>query len=257
MNADGKVYASRSVASAWFAALLALGGGCSAEQPAEEPLESGGATQAAPIPGGSAGTSTRGSATTNEFIDWGEQPSAGCEIGSQRSCACPSGATAGLQYCIGEGGEYSECGCPAAEATAFSPPQPIVVPPCGGVECAPYLEEDTQVGAKACCTTDNRCGSSSGFIFGAACVARGGDPGKPDPTCPNETPTFLDLKGCCRSDGQCGLSIDAVNNWDAGCIERTHMAQLVNDGSGERDLLALLTFVPSPKQSYAPIACTP
>lgn len=211
---------------------------------------------AIPPAAGSSGTNASGGATAHEFMPWEEQDAAACEVGAERGCPCPGGAN-GSQYCIDPGGEFSECGCPAAEASAFSPPEPIVVPPCGGVECAPYLEEDTEVGAKACCTTDNQCGSRSSFIFGAACVPRGGDPGKPDPTCPNETPTFLDLKGCCRSDGQCGLSIDAVNNWDAGCIERTQMAQLINDGSGDRDFLSLLTFVPSPKQSYAAIACTP
>jgi hypothetical protein len=65
------------------------------------------------------------------------------------------------------------------------------------------------------------------------------------------------LKGCCRPDGACGLSIDHVNNWDAGCIERTEMEKLINEGSLERDILGLLTLTPSTKQSYAPMSCAP
>ncbi|MDX2056052.1 MAG: hypothetical protein SFV15_26860 [Polyangiaceae bacterium] len=183
------------------------------------------------------------------------KPVAVCEIGKSEACACSSGG-AGLRVCTSPDGVFSDCGCVSSSEPALYVPRPApVVHQCGSMTCAPYPEEDTEVGAKHCCTAQVTCGSQASFIFGAACVERGGDPGVASPACPGETPDFLDLAGCCRPDGKCGLSIDRVNNWDVGCIERTEMAALLNAGSGDRDLLTALSFRAVKKAEFTAISC--
>jgi hypothetical protein len=128
---------------------------------------------------------------------------------------------------------------------------------CGAQTCAPYLEDDTEVGAKGCCTSQGTCGSKSKFLFGEACVERGGDPGRPSPTeCPDESVNFVDLQGCCRPDRACGLSIDEVTNFDLGCVERTQMARLLNDGAGDRNFLSTIFFIPVKPASFPASRCT-
>jgi hypothetical protein len=118
------------------------------------------------------------------------------------------------------------------------------------------LEEDTEAGAKPCCTSDGACGGQSNFMFGEACVPRFGPPGQLDnAACPDEFPIFLDLEGCCRPDGSCGLSADHVNNWDIGCIERTAMETLLNEGKTDRQNIASLTFLGAVDVDYEAISC--
>jgi len=184
-------------------------------------------------------------------------PSGGgaCMAGTVAACMCPGGVP-GTRTCVGDG-QYTACGCALASGPdVFVAPKPPVVITCGGTRCASFEEEETSVSARACCTADNRCGSSSAFIFGAACVARGAEPGVPSEKCPDEAPNFLDLYGCCRPDGQCGLSIDHVANFDLGCIERTEVSALLNAGSGQRDFLSLIFLLPNPKTAFASIRCT-
>lgn len=178
-----------------------------------------------------------------------------CTVGSSEPCMCPGGRP-GTRTCVAPEGTYSACGCPTAEGPdVLVPPPPPVINMCGATTCARYTEEMTEVGARHCCTPEGTCGSQSGFIFGQACVPRGGPEGEPSDKCPNESPNFLDVYGCCRPDGMCGLSIDHVANFDLGCIERTQMAKLINEGSGQRDLLSLLFLLPNPKVTWGPIRC--
>lgn len=171
-----------------------------------------------------------------------------------RACACPVGM--GHQTWVG--GTWTRCGCPAPEGPdVYVPPTPPPAQECGGLRCAAYTEEDTEVGAKGCCTGDGRCGSASGFLFGDACLARGGDAGRAHPACPSESVNFVDLVGCCRPDGRCGLSIDQVPNFDLGCVERSEMAQRLNDGAGQRNLLSIVFFLPVTPASFPPLRCAP
>jgi hypothetical protein len=178
-----------------------------------------------------------------------------CEVGASRACACSN--VGGLQTCIATG-VWSGCGCATTSgadvAVAPAPPPPLS---CGLTTCAQYVEEDSEVGAKGCCTQDQACGSKSEFLFGNQCLPRGGPVGAKKAECPDESITFLDVDGCCRSDGKCGLSIDAVPNFDLGCLERTAMAKLLNDGSDKRDLLGSLLFLPVKDAVFPPKACTP
>ncbi|MBL8951969.1 MAG: hypothetical protein JNK82_14395 [Myxococcaceae bacterium] len=184
-----------------------------------------------------------------------QQSLGGCAPGTTRGCGCLGGK--GSQTCIA-GGTWSGCGCTKAVGEdVVVPPAPPPVSQCGGATCAPYTEEDSEVGAKGCCTSSGACGSSSRFLFGDQCIARGGHPGTPNAACPAESGNFIDLEGCCRPDGFCGLSIDAVTNFDLGCVERTQMERLVNDGSGDRDNLSRVFFLPVKKASFPPIRCTP
>jgi hypothetical protein len=177
-----------------------------------------------------------------------------CAVGAPSACMCPGGLP-GTRTCIGNG-QWSECGCMSVSGPdVFVAPKPPVILTCGTTMCAPYEEEETSVSARACCTTNKACGSSSDFIFGAACVGRGGDPGVPSEKCPDEAPNFLDIYGCCRTDGVCGLSIDHVANFDLGCVERTEMSALLNAGSGQRDFLSLIFLLPNPKTAFARIQC--
>jgi hypothetical protein len=88
--------------------------------------------------------------------------------------------------------------------------------------------------AKACCTADNKCGTSlSGtgmaatFFSGGACNEQN-QAGKEDTNCPNLGGTqdagttttnpiagIFNYKGCCRPDGKCGLMITTLG---LGCI---------------------------------------
>lgn len=179
-----------------------------------------------------------------------------CAVSEPRACKC--GRFDGTQTCIAPEGVWSACGCASSSgpdvAVAPAPPAPTS---CGGASCAPYTEEDTEVGAKGCCTSDGACGSSSSFLFGGACVRRGGDPGTQNAACPSESINFADFEGCCRPDGACGLSIDTVPNFDLGCLERTEMERLVNQGSGDRDQLSSVFFLPVKPASFAAKACSP
>lgn len=178
-----------------------------------------------------------------------------CAVGETQACMCPSEAM-GTRACVSEEGRYSTCGCPSPNGPdILVPPAPPRVSTCGTTTCAPFTQPDTEVSARACCTADGRCGASSGFVFGRACVPRGGPKGVPDDACPNESPNFLDLYGCCRPDGACGLSVDHVPNFDLGCVERTEMAALLNAGSGQRDFLSLIFLLPIKKAEFGRIAC--
>lgn len=182
---------------------------------------------------------------------------AACTVGQSQPCRCPNGAM-GTQVCLTAEGQLSACGCLSATGPdILVPPPPPRVSTCGNTRCAPYPAEDTSTSARACCTMDGRCGSSSSFIFGQACVPRGGPKGTPNPACKDEFPNFLDLYGCCRPDGMCGLSIDQLTNFDLGCIERTEMARLLNEGSGERDFLSTITFLGAKKAEFQAVRCTP
>ena len=133
------------------------------------------------------------------------------------------------------------------------PPAPQV---CGATTCAAYTEEDSEVGAKGCCTTAGACGSKSTFLFGAACVERRGPILAASTDCPAESIDFLDLEGCCRPDGSCGLSVDAVPNFDLGCIERTQLQKPLNDGAADRNLLTTLSFRAVRPASFSAKSCS-
>ncbi|MCA3016552.1 MAG: hypothetical protein INH41_29570 [Myxococcaceae bacterium] len=184
--------------------------------------------------------------------------SGGCVVGEAQACSC-GGTSSGSRACVTPEGLWTACGC-ATEGgpTVAVAPRPPDAQVCGAQTCAPYLGEDTVVGAKGCCTPQGTCGSRSSFVFGDACVERGGDVGRPAPAeCPDETITFLDFDGCCRADGTCGLSVDFINNFDLGCLERTEMERLVNEGAAERKALAAAVFTPSPPASFPRRTCTP
>ena len=179
-----------------------------------------------------------------------------CEIGEIRPCDCPDGMT-GQEVCVDVSGAYSACGCPT-DPDVYEEPVPPEPTYCGELECAPMIEEETEASAKPCCTDDGMCGGEADFIFGSQCVERFGDPGDlEDPACPDEFPHFLDLNGCCRPDGACGLSLDYINNWDIGCIERTEMMELLNAGKTLRAILAAIFLLGPVDVDFAPIACDP
>ncbi|MEN0064652.1 MAG: hypothetical protein AAGA48_21060 [Myxococcota bacterium] len=185
----------------------------------------------------------------------------GCSIGETVACTCADGSP-GLQSCVAPPEGFSTCGCASDGEGLFVPlpePEPMVCQlPSGEVECPPYRGDDvTEAGAKHCCTATDACGSQSDFIFGEQCIPRDGERGVPSTECPDEFPNFLDLFGCCRSDGQCGLSVDHVSNWDIGCLERSEMAALLNEGSRERDVLSLVFFLPVEDAVFESIDCTP
>lgn len=198
--------------------------------------------------GGSSDGSSAGASSS------GAEPEHVCEIGDARPCDCPDGSS-GSEVCIDVTGLYSECGC-AVDPDVYEPPVPPMPTYCGELECAAMTEENTEVAAKPCCTAEESCGATSSFLFGDACIERFGDPGDlEDAGCPDESPVFLDLEGCCRTDGMCGLSVDFINNWDVGCIERTAMMQLLNDGSADRQFLANFFLLGSVLVDFAPIEC--
>ena len=180
----------------------------------------------------------------------------GCVVGVTDACTCGGGST-GSRTCVTPEGLWSACGCSTeGGSTVAVPPAPPAPQVCSGTTCAAYTEEDSEVGAKGCCTTAGACGSKSQFIFGAACVERGGPAGTPAPSeCPDESIDFLDLEGCCRPDGACGLTADVVPNFDLGCIERTQMQKLLNDGAADRNLLTTLSFRAVRPASFAARAC--
>ncbi len=180
---------------------------------------------------------------------------AGCVVGEIRSCPC-SGAPAGVETCVTPS-TWSTCGCKAQGG------QPVAVPPvttaantCGGTQCKRYLDEETEVSARGCCTKEGACGSSSKFLFGEACVERGGSKGMETADCSDEEVNFVSLKGCCRPDNSCGLSLDAVPNFDLGCLERTRMAKLLNDGAGDRNFLSLIFLLPIKPASFPAKSCS-
>jgi hypothetical protein len=177
-----------------------------------------------------------------------------CKVQDVRQCDCGAGRK-GVETCV-SGYAWGACTCKKSSGAdvAVAPKKPAAVV-CGGVACAPYPNEDTEVGAKGCCTAQNTCGSSSNFLFGAACVERGPAPGKPSPQCPDEAVNFVDLAGCCRPDNTCGLSVDIVNNFDLGCIERTTMQRLLNAGKSSRDALSLVFFLPIVDAAFPAMAC--
>jgi hypothetical protein len=176
-------------------------------------------------------------------------------VGATQPCPCANGAS-GTRVCLTPDGQLSECGCPSPKGPdVLVPPPPPQVHTCGATRCAPYTQEETSVSARACCTPDGRCGAGSEFLFGKACVPRGGPKGEPHPACPDESPNFLDLYGCCRPDGACGLSVDHVPNFDLGCVERGEMARLLDEGSGQRDFLSLIFLLPVKKAEFAPMRC--
>lgn len=181
----------------------------------------------------------------------------GCAVGDSQGCTC-GGTSSGSRTCVTPEGLWTACGC-ATEggptvAVAPEPPAPQV---CGAQTCAPYVEEDTEVGAKGCCTSAGTCGSKSKFLFGDACVERGGNVGQPSPTeCPDESVNFVDLQGCCRPDGACGLAIDEVTNFDLGCVERSQMQRLLNEGAGDRNFLSTIFFLPVRPASFPARTCS-
>lgn len=178
------------------------------------------------------------------------------------SCPCPdspSGAT-GTRTVID--GVATACGCPRPSNVQEDPPDPPPVRSCPQEpSCPEYTEEATSVSARSCCTQEGTCGSSSSFVFGTACVERGGEPGVSNGQCPDEGVAFLDMKGCCLPEGVCGLSVAQIPNFaDIGCLDRARMKQLVNDGSQNRDQLAtvfLLNDYVLARWDDAPIACDP
>ena len=181
-----------------------------------------------------------------------EQPV--CEVGASLPCTCPDGSQ-GHAYCISPNGSSSDCGCGAADGPdVLVPPEPMVPVFCGDTQCAPMHEEQTEVSARHCCTDDGRCGGSSSFVFGLACVERGTDPGISHESCPDENPSFLDLDGC-RPRWSMRFVGRLHSNFDTGCIERSAMAKLLNDGAGERFLLSLVTFVPYEEASFEAMPC--
>lgn len=191
-----------------------------------------------------------------------EPPVVGCQVGTTEVCDCPDAST-GTRTCVGADDLWSSCGCDLPDVDGedlyVPPPEPEeMVCMDGAVTCPEYRGDDvTEAGAHHCCVRGDTCGSNSDFIFGDQCIVRGGDPGVPSEECPNEYPNFLDLYGCCRSDGLCGLSIDHVSNWDIGCIERTEMERLVNEGSEQRDLLSLVFFLPVEDADFRRMRCGP
>ncbi|MBL8916856.1 MAG: hypothetical protein JNM17_39500 [Archangium sp.] len=178
-----------------------------------------------------------------------------CTVGETRGCRCNTGTA--TMTCVAPEGAWTACGCTSREGVDVAvPPAPPPPSSCGGSTCAPMTEEDTEVGAKGCCTDDNRCGASSSFIFGTQCVPRGGDAGRENDACPSESANFIDLEGCCQPDGSCGLSIDTVPNFDLGCLERTEMERLINAGSADRDRLSRTFFLPVVPASFAAKQCS-
>lgn len=185
-----------------------------------------------------------------------DAPDAGsCDPGESRGCFCMG--TGGQQTCV-SAGVWSACGCASATGPDVTvPPAPPPPQSCGLNVCKPYVEEDSEVGAKGCCTSNGQCGSSSEFLFGKQCIPRGLPPGVKRAECPDESVNFADFDGCCRSDGKCGLSIDFVPNFDLGCLERTAMQKLVNDGSEKRNLLSTFFFLGIKQASFPAKSCTP
>jgi len=184
------------------------------------------------------------------------RPAPLCQVGDPVPCSCPDGSE-GRAFCVAPDGEASQCGCPVAGgADVLVPPPPPDETVCGGIVCPPYLEASTEVSARGCCTEGDTCGSASSFVFGDACVPRDGDPGVEAAVCPDENPNFLDLAGCCRADGRCGLSVAAIPNFDdVGCIERSEMATLLNEGATERFFLSLVFLLPYEPADYEPVPC--
>ncbi|MBC8072823.1 MAG: hypothetical protein IAG13_31165 [Deltaproteobacteria bacterium] len=232
--------------AAWLLASVVATGACEATPDAGAGDDTSGST-----------SSSTSDSTTSSTSDDGESSSAAeivCAIGDARPCECPDGVM-GSEVCVDTSGVFSQCGCPV-DPDVYEPEVPPMPTYCGDNECAAMTEETTEAGAKPCCTAEQACGATSDFVFGAACVVRGGDPGDhDDAACPDEFPLFLDLEGCCRPDGMCGLSIDHVNNWDVGCLDRTAITELLNAGSDARQLLANLFFLGSALVDYPPIAC--
>ena len=194
------------------------------------------------------------------FLAWaacapsGAAPGVACEVGASVACRC--GARSGTMTCVSPEGGWTACGCATKEGPDVAePPAPPPPASCGGVECAPFTEEDAEIGAKGCCTPDGRCGATITFLFGTQCVPRGGPPGVEHPACPSESANFIDLEGCCRPDGSCGLSIDTVPNFDLGCLERTEMERLINRGSAARDKLSQTFLLPVVPASFAALTC--
>ncbi|MBL8939334.1 MAG: hypothetical protein JNM69_32540 [Archangium sp.] len=180
----------------------------------------------------------------------------GCAVGESQPCTC-GGTSSGSRTCVTPDGLWSACGCASEGGVSVAiPPEPPAPQVCGGVACKAYPQEDSEVGAKGCCTAQGTCGSSSKFLFGTACIERGGHVGAPAPAeCPSESIDFVDLEGCCRPDGSCGLTIDAVPNFDLGCLERTAMQKLLNDGAADRNLLTTLSLRAVRPASFAAMAC--
>lgn len=242
--------------------LAALGLGCGTDdEPSGELLASSGATDAALESSDTGGTDLppdgSGDDSTGTMGDDDEPPEEMvCVVGSLRPCDCPEGAT-GQEVCVDIDGTYSACGCPT-DPDVYE--EPVVPEPtfCGELECAAMVDEETEASAKPCCTEANACGGEAAFIFGDQCVERFGDPGDlTTDECPDEFPHFLDLEGCCMPQGTCGLSLDYINNWDVGCIERTEMMERLNAGSGLRSLLALVFFLGPVEVEYEAMGCTP
>lgn len=180
-----------------------------------------------------------------------------CTVGETLSCRCMGGAT-GTLTCVSPEGSWTACGCPTKEGPDVAvPPAPPPPTTCGGTACAPFTEEDSEIGAKGCCTDDGRCGASSDFLFGTQCVPRGAPAGTESAECPSESGHFIDLEGCCRPDGACGLSIDTVPNFDLGCLERTEMERLINTGAAARNRLSQTFLLPVVPASFPAKRCTP
>ncbi len=187
-----------------------------------------------------------------------------CCVGDTRQCQCSDGS-AGMQVCAAADGRLSQCSCKSAASQ--KPEGPIAVPPppppkkleCSHVACLDARSE-TSLTPTPCCTESNVCGSSQSFLFGKACLEQNVKVPIPkaDPGCPDEFPTWLDLIGCCTPEGRCGLYFQGMTDWTWGCVERSRMAELLNEGSQERDALAQRQGLTQPaRPDYGAIGCEP
>lgn len=180
-------------------------------------------------------------------LDGSVGPGGGCVVGERRTCECAPDV-GGERECISPEGTWSECGC-ETESTAYVPAPPPEIHTClvgeEEIECEPYLEESTDYSPQHCCTPEGQCGNTNFLLTGFECVPRGGPPPIRSADCPDESITFIDFRGCCRPDGSCGLTLDeTLNNWDSGCVERTEMFRIIDQGFGRKIVAGLMLLDP-------------
>ncbi len=189
--------------------------------------------------------------------DAGSNGAANCEVGDRRPCECASGVP-GDQVCVADG-LWSGCGCQSLDGSVYVPPPPPEIFTCGAdaaeTVCAPYPEPPTDYSAEPCCTTDDTCGSTNFLLVAFQCLPRVEAPPVPTDRCPDESITFVDLLGCCLPSGACGLTIDdTLPNWDIGCIERTEMREVLDQGFG-RKIVAALFGLSGEVPMWEPLSC--
>ena len=166
-----------------------------------------------------------------------------CEVGERRACECDA-QIEGEQVCASPDGVWSACGCLSQEGSIYVPPPPPVIFTCGPTDeeivCLGYPEPETEYSAVPCCTVEDTCGSTNFLLVAFQCLERIEEPAVLSSRCPDESITFVDLRGCCLPSGMCGLTMDdTLPNWDIGCVERTEMREILDQGFGRKIVAAL------------------